>query len=530
VALTLGLLAWRAVYLLFLSPYELVADEAHYWEWARHLDLSYYTKGPGVAWAIAASVAIFGSDEWSVRLPAAVAGAVAMVALARLGGRSAGGDARAGFFAAALFALVPALMGTSQFMTIDAPYLACWALASWAGLAVMQGLRAGRGAIVAWALLGAALGAGFLFKYTILLLVVGLVIFAVLRRRELRGGKAGWMELLVAGAVIAAAISPVVIWNQREGWPTVAHLLGHLGVSGGDIRPREAWSYTPRWTVVMIASQVGALGVPVTALVVMGFFAAKRGAREAGGWVFDELFLVCCAAPVLVFYLAVSLVTDVEANWPLAGFLTLLVLAGRRLGGELDRYGRLVAQWCALPAEARTKAGILRRKPETPWQIAWHWAIGWGVVAGLVISFVPYLPGLEGISGLDRIRGHRAWAGEVARVMERVRRQTGEQPLVVADHYGKASLLAFYLPGHPVVYSAARAMGQRPSAYDYFADTQLGDERLRGRTAVVVGTSVERWERTLVFDGVEVADRTNQVYIGRDYQGVRPAEPDEAQP
>ena len=30
-------------------PLDLAPDEAHYWDWSRHLDWSYYSKGPLVA-------------------------------------------------------------------------------------------------------------------------------------------------------------------------------------------------------------------------------------------------------------------------------------------------------------------------------------------------------------------------------------------------------------------------------------------------------------------------------------------------
>ena len=76
--LTLGLLAFRVVYLMTLCPYEIVADEAHYWDWSRNLSWSYYTKGPGVAWTIWLSTKLFGDAMWAIRLPAAVAGAVIM--------------------------------------------------------------------------------------------------------------------------------------------------------------------------------------------------------------------------------------------------------------------------------------------------------------------------------------------------------------------------------------------------------------------------------------------------------------------
>src|SRR5256885_13616097 len=74
----------RLLYLAFDCPLDLAPDEAHYWDWSRHLDWSYYSKGPLVAWLIRLSCALFG--DWSyaltgnealaVRLPAAVCCAV----------------------------------------------------------------------------------------------------------------------------------------------------------------------------------------------------------------------------------------------------------------------------------------------------------------------------------------------------------------------------------------------------------------------------------------------------------------------
>ncbi|NBU73007.1 MAG: hypothetical protein EBS53_16470, partial [Bacteroidetes bacterium] len=49
---------FRLAYLAWLCPYNLAQDEAHYWDWSRHLDWSYYSKGPLVAWLIALSNAL----------------------------------------------------------------------------------------------------------------------------------------------------------------------------------------------------------------------------------------------------------------------------------------------------------------------------------------------------------------------------------------------------------------------------------------------------------------------------------------
>ncbi|HMK49658.1 MAG TPA: phosphatase PAP2 family protein, partial [Thermodesulfovibrionales bacterium] len=40
------------IYFITSSPIDLGPDEAHYWEWTRRLDLSYYSKGPMIAYLI----------------------------------------------------------------------------------------------------------------------------------------------------------------------------------------------------------------------------------------------------------------------------------------------------------------------------------------------------------------------------------------------------------------------------------------------------------------------------------------------
>lgn len=72
----------RIAYSVWWSPYELVADEAQYWDWSRHIDWSYYSKGPGVAWLIAAFTWFLGTAEWVIRLPAALSFACVMLAMA----------------------------------------------------------------------------------------------------------------------------------------------------------------------------------------------------------------------------------------------------------------------------------------------------------------------------------------------------------------------------------------------------------------------------------------------------------------
>src|SRR4029077_15903302 len=53
--------------LWFCTHFDLVGDEAYYWLLSHRLDMSYFDKGPGVAWTIAASRLIFGDTVFGVR-------------------------------------------------------------------------------------------------------------------------------------------------------------------------------------------------------------------------------------------------------------------------------------------------------------------------------------------------------------------------------------------------------------------------------------------------------------------------------
>src|SRR5438034_44296 len=87
--LILGAAILRLFYLACDCPLDLAPDEAHYWDWSRHLDWSYYSKGPLVAWLIRLSCILFGdlsfaltgSEMLAVRLPAVLCGALLLVSL-----------------------------------------------------------------------------------------------------------------------------------------------------------------------------------------------------------------------------------------------------------------------------------------------------------------------------------------------------------------------------------------------------------------------------------------------------------------
>src|SRR5437763_12015567 len=66
-AVWLFVAALTAIRLSLLAATNLSFDEAHYWMWSERLAPAYFSKGPGIAFAIRASTAVFGANEFGVR-------------------------------------------------------------------------------------------------------------------------------------------------------------------------------------------------------------------------------------------------------------------------------------------------------------------------------------------------------------------------------------------------------------------------------------------------------------------------------
>src|SRR4051812_26914247 len=142
--LILASVAFHVAYLAFNCPLDLSPDEAHYWQWSRHLAWSYYSKGPLVAWLIGASCAVFGplseslvgSPMLAVRLPA-VGCHAALLAGWYILTASTLKSHRAALALVGLALTFPPVSGGAAVMPIDPPFLACWC---WAAVGVWKGL------------------------------------------------------------------------------------------------------------------------------------------------------------------------------------------------------------------------------------------------------------------------------------------------------------------------------------------------------------------------------------------------------
>jgi hypothetical protein len=461
----------HVAYIVSAGPLDLAPDEAHYWDWSRHLDWSYYSKGPLVAYLIRAGCALAGS--WSqpgtasavlaVRLPAVLCGTLLLVSLYILTLQVYGrGSLALGVVALAL--TFPVVAAGSSLMTIDAPYTCCW------GWALVLGYHAFfRRSAWAWPVLGLVIGSGILAKYTMVLWLpsAGFFLWTSPAHRRLWFRPGFWVMTLVA----AVCCLPILLWNWQHDWVSLRHVSGQAGF---DEHQGVRWLGPLEYVSLQGAMLLG-----------YWFVAWAAAMIRHGPWKESEpgvRYLWWMSAPMFGVFLLFSLQTSEEPNWPVTAYLSGLVLATAWLARQLDS----PPVWhCHL-----ARAGLLL-------------ACGVGLAVTVFMHRTDWLqPILVQLSGPPtakhplplrrfdptcRLRGWRFLAAEVDRLRDELRAQ-GTEPLLAGSSWTLPGELAFYCRGNPAVYSLGLALGDRHSQYDLWHPNPVADdEYFAGQTFIFIG-------------------------------------------
>ncbi|MFN4183942.1 MAG: glycosyltransferase family 39 protein [Hyphomonas sp.] len=346
----LGLLLILRILVVMASPLDLYADEAQYWRWGQTLEWGYYSKPPMIAWVIHLTTSLFGTHEWSIRLAAPVLHTAA-AALIFLTGRTML-DARTGFFAALLYALMPSVVLSSAVLSTDGVLMPFWC----AGLYLLWRLRSGRGLWVSAVLLGGVIGAGMLSKYAMIYFGIGIgltcLIDAPTRRAIL--SPHGALTGLIAGLIVA----PHLLWNAANDFATVSHTVDNANL-GGDL-------FNPENALTWLVDQLGMFGpISFIALLTGIFMYRTRQGEEAS----RERWLLCFILPVLIFILFQAILSRAHANWTATAYpgAALLVAMWFSRGKAITLWaslglnllvGALFMVMTLLPASSTTGLGL----------------------------------------------------------------------------------------------------------------------------------------------------------------------------
>lgn len=211
--------------LLYLAPVNILSfDTYYYWDWSRHLALSYYDGSPMIAYLIRLSTLLFGDSLFALNLigigvMALVSGIIYKTARFFLS-KEASCIATLSW----LFAPLTTLDILKQ-TTYDTPLVLFWALtlyycAKWIHTNKIKELY----------LAGASAGLMLLSKYSGIVLILSILIFLMISPyRRLFKSK----HFLFATLLALLIFSPVLVWNYNNHWISfiyqlTTHKLNHV--------------------------------------------------------------------------------------------------------------------------------------------------------------------------------------------------------------------------------------------------------------------------------------------------------------
>ncbi len=393
--------------LFFCVWLPILPDEAYYFQWSRHLDASYFSKGPAVAYTIAAGTALWGGNNFGVRFFAVMLSAGTAWQIFLLARRWY--DETTALIAVLFAGIVPLYAVGAVVMTIDPLSAFFWV---WAANLFSRALDSSRQ--IDWLLTGFAVGCGFLAKYLNALELVAFLVFLLLvpeRRRLLL--KLGFWSML---AIAVLCTMPVWWWNYQHGWSSVNQLAnrGHLGESFHwsflnflNFLENQALVISPLLFLLLLATAVQ---------VFIGRFGKKTNRENEG-----ELLLLLLFLSVFLLYAVLAWHLKGEPNWPAVSYLTLIIILASRWRQILTtRITRILMAAAFLMAMLET---IVLHNPEP-------------------LNLPPKLDPLGRVVG---------WS-QIASRLDDLRNQE-HADILIADAYKEASVFSFYLPDKAFIYT-----------------------------------------------------------------------------
>jgi 4-amino-4-deoxy-L-arabinose transferase-like glycosyltransferase len=452
--------AWTAFRLWFCTTFELVGDEAYYWLWSKHLDLNYFSKGPGVAWTIALGTRLFGDTVLGIRVFSVLLAAGTAWALFGLARRLF--SARVAFWTVVAASLMPLYVAGGMLMTIDPLSVCFWTAAACAFWRAKDSDR-----FPWWGLTGLLVGLGMLGKYTNVAQIPSFALFCAWSpagRRHLRRFTFWGMV-----AVALLCLLPVVVWNCRHQWVT----LGHLVHRGALDRP---WRLS--------AAEFGGFLLGQTAVAFPLFFIGMAAAVFCGSFRrrYPEpyRYLLSLALPLFAFYAVLALNEAGPPNWTAPSYVS----------------GVLLMTACWLERADRNRAA----------RAAARTALGLAAAAVCSVLALMQVPLPLGRDPFVRVRG----AADLAQQVDELAGRTGAR-FVITRHYQDASLLSFYLGGRlPVFMPNTTAVANQFALWPGYGPERAGQDAVyvvKHREVVVPSLYEE-------FESVELVKETASRYKG----------------
>ena len=292
--------------LLLLATVHLPSfDTFYYWEWSRHLALSYYDGSPMIAYFIKLSTLIFNDTLFAFNSVGIVCAALTSWIIYRTARLFLSKEAS--FIAMFLWLFSPLVtLDILQQTTYDTPLLLFWSLTLYFVIRWMQ-LKQTKD--LYW--IGISIGLMLLSKYSGIVLVLGLFLFMLTTHRDLLKTRHFYAMLLIP----LMLFSPVIIWNQQHHWQSFSYQLAthQLDDAGNPV-----WNIVLSFICIFIPSLNFMFIAPVLCWL------KKIPSKN------KSIVLLCgmLGATFIAFYLLVASLAHVRGSWLTPYLLTSALLGG----------------------------------------------------------------------------------------------------------------------------------------------------------------------------------------------------------
>jgi 4-amino-4-deoxy-L-arabinose transferase-like glycosyltransferase len=404
----------------FGANLELSPDESYHYLWAQHPDVSYYSKGPGIALAILAGTSLFDSTEFGVRFFSPLLGLCTSILVYLLGRKLS--REKVAFWSVVGLNLLPLFNLESTFITVDSLSIFFWAAALYTFWLAIE--RSPRFSIF-WPVTGLVIGLGFLCKYENALELLSILFFLLIvpkHRNELRRP-----NLYLLLLCFAPSLAPPILWNLQHEWLGAEQLtnqailnalftirLSHLGESLG----AQFALYSPLVLICLLIALFGSIRK------------AFQNSRIC--------LLLTFSWPILLIYVIIAFHQESDPSWTAPALVGLAILA-TQYWLQAANHKVLVRGFCI--------AALIVSGLQTSLGMNTH-------LLRMIGISLPY-----DLAPISRVHGWKTIAESIDKFRAEFENKLGTKVFMIGNEYRTASMLSFYLnnkrsegPGHPPVY------------------------------------------------------------------------------
>lgn len=412
------------------GPIDLAPDEAHYWEWSRYLDWSYYSKPPMVAWLNALSTSVFGHTVIGVRFFAVLTLSLLTLLSYQIAVTVTGKES-AGVWAAVLLNVTPEFAAGGLMMTPDIPALFFWASALYVLMKIDFHAPPQKKDLNSFILIGVLVGFAGLSKQTTALFypLLGLYLSVDKDRRKYLLHP----YVYTAGLISLAFQAPVFYWNSMNDWITFKHVLGQSSGSSHFNGVKSIGNF--------LGGQIALVGLLSFPLLVWAWLRLPKYTYSDKKLHQNMRLLWWFSAPLFLAFLFKSIGAKVQPNWPV-----------------LSIYSGLILLSCWIVFESFLRQKIL--------------------MIGCFLSILLTLLTLSMTLPLHAtpLKPVLGWKGLGIALSEMTHRISSSRDIVIlTSRYQTASELSFYMEDHPyVIYT--NPGHRRQNQYDLWEWPSLHDK------------------------------------------------------